>query len=223
LYFEGAPLTLRLSNRQFSVGACRAGVQSGWEWARIDYQSMNEVEVFPPPPPNRRNFFIQAASVVIGGFLGLFPFLAGLRVYLDPLSRKGVESSAVKVATIDSVPEDGTPKKFTVVAGRTDVWNRIPPAPIGAVYLRRQGEDVVAFSTVCPHAGCFVDYRAGEHQDFFCPCHNSNFNSDGSIKAGVSPRSMDTLEVERRGTNGAEIWVTFQSFHAGHAEKTPIT
>ena len=185
---------------------------------------MKEVSEFPPPPPDRRNFFTQAASVAIGGFLGLFPFLAGLRVYLDPLSRKSAVTNAVKVANLDSLPDDGTPKKFPVVAERTDAWNRFSATPIGAVYLRRQGDEISAFSAECPHAGCFVDYRGGDHKDFFCPCHNSNFNPDGSIKAGVSPRGMDTLEVEVRTAGEVkEVWVTFQKFHAGHADKSPIT
>ncbi len=183
---------------------------------------MKQTDEVSSCPPDRRNFFVKAGSVIIGGFLGLFPFLAGLRVYFDPLTREGSESKAVKVTLFDSIPDNGTPKKFAVLADRTDAWNRFPNAPIGAIYLRRDGENVTAFNAVCPHAGCFVDYRDGE-QDFFCPCHNSNFNPDGSIKAGVSPRAMDSLEVERRGADGSEIWVTFQNFHAGHADKQPIT
>ena len=41
----------------------------------------------PVAPPQRRNFFAEAAAVVIGGFVGLFPFAAGLAAFLDPLRR----------------------------------------------------------------------------------------------------------------------------------------
>ena len=58
------------------------------------------------------------------------------------------------------------------------LWAKSPAVPVGAVYLRRTGErSVEALQTLCPHAGCFVDYRP-EARDFLCPCHNSTFAMD---------------------------------------------
>ena len=80
---------------------------------------------------------------------------------------------------------------------------------------------VTAVNTVCPHLGCFVDYRA-EKPDFFCPCHDSKFDvKDGSVQGGVSPRGMDTLEVKFR--KGTEIWVKYQRFRANTKEKIVIS
>lgn len=175
-----------------------------------------------PKDPARRNFFAEGASVVIGGVISLVPVVAGARVLLDPLRRKSKAGAATRVTSLDALPPDGVPRKFPVIATRTDAWNK-STAPIGAVYLRRSPEGVVtALNVACPHAGCFVDYVA-EKSSYLCPCHNSTFKPDGAVSDAKSPsaRALDSLEVEVRG--GKEIWVKFQNFRAGHAEKIPCT
>jgi Rieske Fe-S protein len=174
-----------------------------------------------PKNQERRNFFAEGASVVVGGLVSLVPVAAGARVFLDPLRRKsGKGAPAIRVASLDALPPDGVPRKFPVIATRTDAWNK-STAPIGAVYLRRTPEGTVtALNVVCPHAGCFVDFVT-EKSCYLCPCHNSTFGKDGAVTDAKSPsaRAMDSLEVEVRG--GREIWVKFQNFKAGHAEKIP--
>jgi Rieske Fe-S protein len=94
---------------------------------------------------------------------------------------------------------------------------------VGAVYLQRlAGKQVRALNVVCPHAGCFVDFRGAE-SCFHCPCHNSSFSLDGKVldPKSPSPRALDDLPVEVR--NGTEIWVQFQNFRAGVKEKTPVS
>ncbi len=172
------------------------------------------------PVSDRRGFFKKAAAVVIGGIAGLVPALAGLMVWLDPLRRKAAAGSAVKVTTLDALPADGIPRKFPVLADRTDAWNKYLHVPVGAVYLRRTtGDKVEALNVVCPHAGCFVDFR-GDSGQFHCPCHNSTFALDGGIAnpSSPAPRGLDSLQAEVR--NG-EVWVAFQNFKAGQKEKVP--
>jgi len=172
---------------------------------------------------DRRGFFKKAFSMVIGGIVTLVPLAAGLTVFLDPLRRKSSAGAFVRVATLDGLPNDSVPRKFPVIANRTDAWNKFDATPIGAVYLRRvAGDKVEALNVVCPHAGCFVDFK-GDRGKFLCPCHNSLFAVDGKVADASSPaaRGLDTLEVELR--NGKEVWVKFQNFRAGHAEKIPAT
>jgi menaquinol-cytochrome c reductase iron-sulfur subunit len=122
---------------------------------------------------------------------------------------------------LESIPADGIPHKYPVLASRVDAWNRSPNSAIGAVYLRRTAEKKVeALNVVCPHAGCFVDFKPGT-KSFFCPCHNSSFQLDGQIAdpKSPSPRGMDALEVEVR--EGGEVWVKFQNFKSGHRERIP--
>jgi len=175
-----------------------------------------------PPQPERRGFIKKMAAAVVGAVAGLVPAIAGLVVLFDPLRRKSENGNAVLVASLSSLPEDGVPRKFPVIASHTDAWNRMPKVPIGAVYLRRAGDKTVqAFNVVCPHAGCFVDYVASR-KGYYCPCHNSSFAADGRIAdpRSPSPRGLDELEVEIRNQN--EIWVRFRNFRAGEKEKIPV-
>jgi menaquinol-cytochrome c reductase iron-sulfur subunit len=176
----------------------------------------------PSHPPDRRNFLTKAAAIAIGGLITLVPAAAGLFVFFDPLRRKSASGGAVLVASLGSLPENGEPRKFPVLATKVDAWNRSPNVPIGAVYLQRfKDGQVRALNVVCPHAGCFVDFRPAKGH-YHCPCHDSTFSTDGKVldPKSPSPRPLDDLKVEIR--NGTEIWVTFQNYRAGTHEKIPV-
>jgi menaquinol-cytochrome c reductase iron-sulfur subunit len=182
---------------------------------------MNQTEsTAPSTAPTRRGFLKQASAAILGAIAGIVPLISGLIVFLDPLRRKAEASEFLSVASLNALPEDGSPRKFSVVASRTDAWNRSPQTPIGAVYLRRAGGKVQALNVVCPHAGCFVDYNA-DAKGYHCPCHDSTFALSGEISSPSSPapRGLDELDVEVR--NESEVWVKFQNFQAGQAKKTP--
>ncbi len=161
--------------------------------------------------------------MVIGGVITIVPALAGLMVLLDPLRRKGGgPAEPIKVTTLAALPDDGVPRKFSVLAEKTDAWNKYRNVPIGAVYLRRTKDNKIeALNVVCPHAGCFVDFSA-DRDKFVCPCHNSSFAVDGKIAdpKSPSPRALDSLAVEVR--NSDEVWVTFENFQAGRPDKVPV-
>lgn len=175
-----------------------------------------------PAAQGRRDFLAKACTVALGGAAFLPPVIGGIAVAIDPLRRAGSGSDFVRVTTLDALPEDGVPRKFTVFADQVDAWNKVPDAPVGAIYLRRTGpSEVSALHTTCPHAGCFVEFvPAGNH--FWCPCHNSEFTVDGSIQSPSSPaaRPLDSLAVEIRNQN--EVWVKFQNFQTGTARKIPV-
>ena len=175
-----------------------------------------------PPQPERRDFLKKAGAVAIGGVVGLVPAVTGLTVLLDPLRHSAGAGGFVFVTSLNALAEDGSPRRFQIIADRADAWNKFPQVPVGAVYLRRAGEKVEALNVTCPHAGCPVEYKSGNNT-FLCPCHDSKFNPDGTLVAGAkspSPRALDTLEVELR--NGREVWVKFQNFEAGKARKVPL-
>jgi len=170
--------------------------------------------------PNRRGFLKEAAAGAIGGCCVLVPAAAGIVAWLDPLSRDAGEAGYLRVAQLAALPVDGTPRRVTIVMEKTDAWTRQHAVPIGAVYLRRVGDGVVALHSICPHAGCFVDYQASR-KSFFCPCHESTFAEDGSINDphSPSPRGLDTLDVEVR---AGEVWVRFENFRTGSRTKVPV-
>ena len=169
-----------------------------------------------------RRGFIKFLCIVIGGIVSAVPFGAGIWAYINPLTReKGVDGDGfLKITSLDAIPDDGTPAKFSVIADKEDAWNKFKNISVGAIYLRKEAGKVKALHTVCPHLGCFIDYRSSK-SDFFCPCHNSNFKLDGSIVSGVSPRPMDPLEIEIR--NKVEVWVKFQNFQPGHDHPIPLS
>jgi len=171
--------------------------------------------------PDRRGFFKRAAAAVISALVMIPAVGSGLRMFLDPLRKRGDGVSSVFVASLAALPSDGRPRRFQVIATRTDAWNKVTE-PIGSVFLRRTQEGKVqALNASCPHAGCSVDF-ASTGGGYSCPCHDSVFGLDGAIasEASPSPRGMDELEVELR--NGSDIWVHFQNFRAGEPEKIPL-
>jgi len=173
-----------------------------------------------PSQAERRSFLKEVAAIVIGAVTTLVPLASGLLVFFDPLRKKSKAGDFVFVASLRALPPDGLPRKFPVIAGYTDAWNKIPPAPVGAVYLRRVGKTVEALNVVCPHAGCFVDFIA-DTKSYLCPCHNSAFALNGKISdpKSPSPRALDSLSTEIR--NRDEVWVKFQNFRAGEAQQIP--
>lgn len=175
-------------------------------------------------PPPRRSFLTEAAAVLLGGIVAVFPFASGLVPFLDPLKRNGAGGKKIRVASLEAVPDDGVPRPFPVIATLVDAWTTTPNEPIGRVYLcREKGADKIrALNATCPHAGCGVGFDA---QDclFLCPCHTSAFDIEGKRRLDISnvpPRDMDTLECEVDKKTG-DVWVTFINFQTGHEEKIP--
>ena len=191
--------------------------------------SQTELQSSSPQPQvanGRRSFLVRGAAAVLGTLAVLVPFASGLLVFLDPLRRKKRESPFVRVASLDALPADGVPRRFPIIAERTDAWNHYPAEPIGAVYLSRSSDDeVTALNVACPHAGCFVVFDS-EGETYRCPCHSSTFQIDGSRSDPArepAPRSLDSLACEIRGeSDGPEIWVKFQNFRAGNVKKLPV-
>jgi menaquinol-cytochrome c reductase iron-sulfur subunit len=167
---------------------------------------------------NRRGFLGKATAVVCGATAMAVPTIAGVVTFLNPLRQKSQGGQFMRLASLEAIPQDGTPLKVPVIADRTDAWSRFPAEPIGAVFLRRTGGKTEAFQVICPHAGCSINYDAPGRR-YFCPCHAASFDlaGDRTDATSPSPRNMDSLEVEIRNKN--EVWVKFQTFGVGTAKK----
>lgn len=182
-----------------------------------------------PSPPDRRGFLEQLAALAVGGLIALFPLAAGLFTFCDPLRRKSSLGGSLRVARLEALPADGRPRRFPVVARRTDAWNHFPPEPIGLVYLRRLPDgQVTAHNGACPHAGCVVDFKASGDAalgGYHCPCHDSRFGADGARVGSdnPAPRDLDQLEVDAEKLAHGEVWVRFENFVAGKADKVAAT
>src|SRR5262249_59624958 len=99
----------------------------------------------------------------------------------------------LRVANLAEI-KPGRPLRVTVVGDRTDAWLRLDNQKLGACWLVREGDRVRAFSTVCPHLGCGIDWN-DDTKTFECPCHGSYFDASGTRAGGPSPRDMDELDV----------------------------
>ena len=55
-----------------------------------------------------------------------------------------------------------------------------------------------AFSAVCTHLNCTVQYRPDLSQ-IWCACHNGHFDLNGKNVEGPPPRPLEAFAVNARG------------------------
>jgi len=100
-----------------------------------------------------------------------------------------------------------------------DAWSRVPDVKLGSCWLVKEMDgNLRAFSTVCPHLGCGVDWNEAQAR-FVCPCHDSFFSMDGKVITGPSPRDMDELEVV---TEAADVKVVYRRYRVGTPRKVEV-
>jgi Rieske Fe-S protein len=167
-----------------------------------------------------RRGLLKALAAAIGSALAAVMAVPGLVLLTDPLRRRTVTGAdePLRVASPDEVPPD-KPLRVSVVGPRRDAWLRIDRVKVGACWLVRTPEGPVrAFSTVCPHLGCGIDWN-DKTRTFDCPCHASSFDLGGRCLGGPSPRGLDELDVV---TSNEEIKVRYRRFKIGTRNKEPI-
>lgn len=172
----------------------------------------------------RRSF----AKTLVAGAIGVAaigaPLCGGVRMTIFPTGQEGNSGKFYTLTTVDQVDE--TPKKFIITDDVEDAWVRSPNQPIGSVFLRKSGDEIKAFQTLCPHAGCGIQAsrqknpKTGvEEMLFTCPCHTEYFDIEGNCLGTTSPRGMDPLEVV---IEDGKVKVKFQNFKTGTAERMEV-
>ncbi len=68
-----------------------------------------------------------------------------------------------------------------------------------ALLVRTPAGELRAFSAVCTHLNCTVQYRP-DLGHIWCACHNGHFDLNGQNVAGPPPRPLDAFVVNVRGT-----------------------
>lgn len=63
-----------------------------------------------------------------------------------------------------------------------------------AVY-RDYDNSLKAFSAVCPHLGCIVQWNSDE-KSFDCPCHGSRFTAEGNVINGPAESNLSKIQVK---------------------------
>jgi len=67
-----------------------------------------------------------------------------------------------------------------------------------AVLVVRTRESLRAFSLVCTHLGCIVEWQA-DKKEFYCPCHDGRFDEFGDVLAGPPPIPLEQIPVRLEG------------------------
>jgi Rieske Fe-S protein len=131
----------------------------------------------------------RAAIQWIIGSIALLP-TAGMGIYmvLRYLMPKVVlEERRFRLAKVSEIPDAGLEAR---VKGT-------------AFIVVHEGDKLRAFSTVCTHLGCHVNWQPDKLQ-FHCPCHQGYFDKDGKVIAGPPPQSLPEYPLE---IDGEDIYI----------------
>ncbi len=126
------------------------------------------------------NWLIGGAAAVFAGAV-LYPIVR----YLVPPA--GGEKTAAEVTL--SIP----PEQVAANSGRIFRFGSRP-----GILVRTPAGELRAFSAVCTHLGCTVQYRADLTQ-IWCPCHNGHYDLYGNVVSGPPPRPLPQYQVVVRG------------------------
>ena len=133
--------------------------------------------------PSRRRFVNWFLGTSVGAFL-LAVFYPVSRYLVPPTAG---ESSAGTV-TLAIKPEDVRPN-----TGQIFKFGSRP-----GILVRTAAGELRAFSAVCTHLNCTVQYRPDFGQ-IWCACHNGHFDLNGKNVEGPPPRPLEAFVVNARG------------------------
>jgi cytochrome b6-f complex iron-sulfur subunit len=139
------------------------------------------------------------------------------RRFLDALLAVGFVSTAVAIVYPVSrfliPPASGEPATASASAGKAAALkpNSGQIFKFGSrpgIVVRTADGEVRAFSAVCTHLDCTVQYKPDTAQ-LWCACHNGTYDLGGNVVSGPPPRGLEKFVVNVRGEGSdAEIVVT---------------
>jgi cytochrome b6-f complex iron-sulfur subunit len=135
------------------------------------------------PGPTRRSFINWFLGTSAGAFL--LSVLYPLGRYLNPPTAG--ESTAGTV-TLQIKPDD-----VKANSGQIFKFGNRP-----GILVRTPAGELRAFSAVCTHLNCTVQYRSDLSQ-IWCACHNGHYDLGGKNVEGPPPRPLDPYVVNVRG------------------------
>lgn len=136
----------------------------------------------------RRDFlkyFLSAGLLGFGGII-LYPLLA----YLKPPKQSEVEVSSVSAGKREDLKEG---------SGKIIKFGSKP-----VLLIHTPDNKFKAFSAVCTHLGCTVQYR-NDMGLIWCACHNGKYDLNGRNISGPPPKPLNEYNVILKGD---EIFVS---------------
>ncbi len=142
----------------------------------------------PDRRPSRRRFLDWFLGTTMGavGVAVLYPVLR----YVIPPEVAESAASSVLAGTLSALPPN---------SGKIFRFGSKP-----GIVIRTPAGDVRAFSAICTHLNCTVQYRS-DLQQIWCACHNGHYNLNGVNVSGPPPRPLETYAVALKGD---AIWVS---------------
>jgi Rieske Fe-S protein len=131
----------------------------------------------------RRKFLNWFLGTSVGAFL--VAVLYPVSRYLIP---PRVEESTARGVTLSLKPADIKPNSGQIF--------RFGSQP--GILVRTPAGELRAFSAVCTHLSCIVQYRA-DIGHLWCACHNGHFDLNGKNIAGPPPKPLEQYVVNTRG------------------------
>lgn len=134
------------------------------------------------------------------------------RRFLDGLLGLGFVSTAVSalypVWRFVIPPANAEPATDTIVAGKVSEFQPNTGAVLKfgtkpAILIRTTDGDFKAFTAVCTHLDCTVQYKP-ETSQIWCACHNGLYDLAGNVVSGPPPRPLESFAVNLRGDPGQE-------------------
>ena len=90
-------------------------------------------------------------------------------------------------------------KLSSIAVGNAQTFT-VPGTRQGAILIHQHDGSVKAFSTVCTHDGCTVNFVASA-QILACPCHGATFDiTNGNATRGPARRALASYNVQVDGS-----------------------
>ena len=134
------------------------------------------------------------------------------RTFLDTLLGLGLFSTTISVLypvwRFIVPPANAEPATDSVIAGKVAEFKPNTGALVKfgtkpAILVRTSDGQFRAFTAVCTHLECTVQYKA-ETSQIWCACHNGLYDLSGSVVSGPPPRPLEAFKVNLRGEPGQE-------------------
>lgn len=148
-----------------------------------------------PSPDTRHTPDARPRRTFLDTILGL-GFVSTALSFLYPVWRYVIPPASAEPAT-DSVVA-GKAADFRANSGALVKFGARP-----AILVRTPEGDFRAFTAVCTHLDCTVQYRA-ETSQIWCACHNGLYDLSGHVVSGPPPRPLEAFAVNLRGEPGQE-------------------
>jgi len=142
------------------------------------------VEAAMEPGPTRRGFVNWLLGTSAGAFIASVFYPVARYLVPPPTGESAAASVTLPIKADDVKPNTGQIFKF---------------GSKPAIIVRTAAGELRAFTAVCTHLNCTVQYRPDLGQ-IWCACHNGHFDLNGHNVSGPPPRPLDAYVVNVRGT-----------------------